>query len=236
MPVNPKVILSAEMGLVAYSMPLTNLSFIPDLSKFERKVEAIIQGIDAKIGPVSFGFVSSGPQGLFLTIRGTELGPEWEKDFEALLVPCYLVEGSKWHKGFGEIYSTLTINGKPISDFMGMAPVTIGGHSLGCPLAAYTSLECNCETLIMLAPPKPGDSILAAAIRKEVKEIFSFANIYDIVPKLPLTLKWPLKIEDFEHIVSLSPVDPDSVTPPISKLLAPSHSLANYLTLLENFT
>src|SRR5208283_1801318 len=119
---------------------------VPDLSPLGRVWRQWVWGDDGK-GPgiVCFGFISDGPDGNICTIRGTQTPDgslvEWFADFEAVLDPCPLHIGAKWHRGFGRVYSTLRVgDDKDASVFLqaylsGIKAPTVSGHSLGGPLA-----------------------------------------------------------------------------------------------------
>lgn len=237
MAASPLVILAAKVGIEIYKIPLIPNPSLPDLSRFGLKTEKIIMG-NAGAGPVPFGVISSNilqPNSpLLVSIRGTEARAEWVDDFKAILVLCPFIPGARVEKGFLEIYQSLTVDGIKLSEWLSFRRVICHGHSLGGPLATMIAIESCCDQLILLASPKCGDSSFGATVRAAIKTIYSYGNEKDLVWRSPLTLDFPFKIEDFEQVYSITQLDPKSVNPPIAEDPASSHSLANYLTLLES--
>lgn len=234
-------ILCAELGIRAYDPNFLATALPPDISDLGRQIEAIIMGVDQSVGPVAYGFVSSGPDWVIATIRGTQMPDgslvEWLDDLDAFLAPCPLDKGTLWHRGFGKVYSSLTISGKPIGQALrGINSLWVHGHSLGGPLATYCAIEAGIANLGLFASPKPGDSSFAAYARGKIVNIWSFANQNDVVPNLPVTVDEPWKIEDFQPVVEPTILSASLVTPPVPSDWASSHNLANYLSLLKAFT
>ena len=238
MPAPGIALLCAKLGIRAYAMPLVPNPGAPDLSDLGRSVEGIIMGVDASIGPVPYGFVSTGSDGVIATLRGTAMPDgsyvEWIDDFDAFLEPCPLHDRSQWHRGFGRVYSSLSINGVPLGEALyDTAGLIVHGHSLGGPLATYAAVEAHAHQLILFASPKPGDSDFRDHVQTTITAILSYANPNDAVPRVPLTVDWPLRIEDFQPVVPPYELNPRSVTPAIPSDWASSHHLPNYLSLLE---
>jgi pimeloyl-ACP methyl ester carboxylesterase len=220
----------------------------PPLADLGRTFTAWIWGDDGMgVGRVAFGFISTGPEGVICTIRGTQTPDgsaiEWLDDLDAFLEDCPLVIGAKWHRGFGRVYSTLRVGvggGREafLQAFLAVQKaVIVCGHSLGGPLASFAALDGKASSLILFASPKPGDSYLRQAVFRSIEaqggEIASYANPNDAVPKVPITVDFPFKVIDFQHIVEPTELSPSLVTPPIPSDWASSHSLQNYLSLLE---
>ncbi len=239
-------VLCAKLGVVAYGLDYLH-PVVPDLGPWARVFRQWIWGDDGKgVGVVAFGFVSDGPEGNIATIRGTQTPDgsmvEWLDDFDAILEPCPFVIGANWHRGFGRVYRTLRAGpDASASQFLAAylssikSPV-VSGHSLGGPLATYAAIEGHGRELVLFASPKPGDSYLAKAAASGIETMTAYVNPNDAVPRLPITVDWPFKLEDFEHVVEATVLKPDLVTPPIPGDWSSSHNLSNYLRLLEAAT
>ncbi len=244
MPANPLHILAAQIGLTGYAPgfltdPLRTIN--ATLPGMGRVLRSIVMGTDPKIGPVPYGFFSTGgwaPE--ICTLRGTQMPDgsmvEWMDDFDAVLEQCpWAPPGCQWHRGFGRVYSTLNVEGVPLAQVLANNPGTvIEGHSLAGTLATYAAAESRSAAPVLFASPKFGNS----ALRDYCLKLWgcttaSYANPNDAVPKVPITVDWPLKLEDFQQVAPLIELPAASVTPPIASSWAESHSLSNYVRLLQ---
>jgi hypothetical protein len=226
-------ILCAEVIQRVYAMPLVPEPALPDLGDLGLVVEEVVMGVDPLRGAVPFGLVVNGAAGRMLAFRGTEDWQEGVKDIEAWLEPCPLGAGANWEHGFGTLFNTLTVAGESLLTWLAetwTTGMTFTGHSLGCPLATFAALGFGAKTLVLLAPPKAGDGLLAAAVAAlPGMTAVAYANPNDDVPKGPLTIKWPFLLEDFEPAVPLTMIGPGTIpADPLS-----SHRLDNYLALLK---
>lgn len=252
MPAPALHILCAELGLIAYAPgfltdPVATVGrLLPALPG--RNLDQLIMGKDPAVGSVPFGFITEGSDDFIVTIRGTQMPDgsliEWLDDFDAVLEPCPWDSGSRWHRGFGRVYSTLTIAGVKLGEWLAAMkitaakPVKVHGHSLGGPLATYAADQGGLDAPVLFASPKPGDGAYRARLRNRWLPSLgvnrtSYANPNDAVPKVPITAEWPFKVFDFEHVFDLCELSAGSVLPPVGSSWADSHNLANYLRLLE---
>ena len=204
----------------------------------------MIYGVDAKIGPVPFGFLSTGSDGPILTIRGTQMPGgslvEWMDDFDAFLEPVPYGPDDKWHRGFGAVFNSpyvVTPDSK-VHDFAvylsGFVGLLCHGHSLGAPLATYAAVRLRTQPPVLFASPKAGDS----EFRDYAQSVTggparSYANPNDAVPKVPITVDFPWKLEDFQQVAPFIVLQAFSVSPPIPSDWASSHNLDSYRVLLE---
>lgn len=174
---------------------------------------------------------------VLVVIRGTRTLIEWMSDAEAVLVDCPFAAGTKVHRGFAAIYATFALKSAfPLLAYLETHPcVVVMGHSLGGPLATYLAAQVRANELVCYASPKPGDPAFGAWVKAQVAERTLYANPKDIVPHLALTitnLLAPFVNEDFEHIDFLTPLDPASVTPPVSTDWVDAHNILNYRRLI----
>lgn len=247
----PLHLLCAQLGLIGYDpsfLGSPRLTAAAGLANLGRSLVSLIWGFDHGVGRVPYGFISMGAAGPICTIRGTQSPAgslvEWLDDFDAVLEQCpWAPTGARWHRGFGRVYSTLKDdNGTPIAQALQAIPgVTVHGHSLGGPLATYAAGEARAGAPVLFASPKCGDSGLRdyllslwppAFINNAFIFFASYANANDAVPKVPITVDWPFKLEDFQQVVPLTELAASSVTPPIAGNWNASHNLASYLRLL----
>lgn len=241
MPAPAYHILCADLGLKAYEPAFLATGQV-DLSDMGRKVLAVIHGNDPGVGKVPFGFVSDGVEGPICTIRGTQMPGgsfvEWLDDLQAFLELCPIVPntGAMWHRGFGKVYSSLTAQDVPLALFLGgLKGLMCHGHSLGAPLATYAALEAHAAHLVVFASPKAGDTLLRQVCQTRWNDIASYENPNDPVPKVPITVDKPWRIEDFQQVADFTRLDADLVVPPIASDWASSHDLFSYFRLLVAF-
>ena len=252
---------------MAYSLDLlcaklTNLGYQPgfltaperaDLSALPgRTLKDTIWGADPGFGRVAYGLVTSGPEGDIASIRGTQVpvNPdgsknwmEWLRNFEALLVDCPFMQGTKVHDGNSKDYLALTDeDGTPVGRALaGCSSLTTTGHSKGGPLSIYLASEVGRiggtqPACIAFAPCKPGDKWFGRAAVQYTRGIRLWANPKDLVPHTPLTitdLPPPFINEDYEFPTQLCPLKP-SPSVPSAKDFSDEHSLSGwYIPALE---
>ena len=243
MPTPALHILCAKLGLKGYAAGFLSDPWSTDLSEFGRIVDSVLYGVDPRVGSIPYGFVSLGEEGPILTIRGTQMPDgslvEWLDDFDAFLEACPFAPGAQWHRGFGSVFKTfyiVTPDSKVhvfidyLAQFKGLL---CHGHSLGAPLATFAAAQLQTQPPILFASPKPGDLAFRSLFQQSVGVPASYANPNDAVPKVPITVDFPFRFEDFQHVAPLTLLSADSVTPAISADWGSSHSLENYLLLLE---
>lgn len=254
MPVPPLHLLCAELGLIAYAPGfLTNPvgTLMAGLATLPagRSLHTIIMGKDPLVGPVPFGFITEGDEGYIVTIRGTQLPGgsivEWLDDFDAVLEPCpWAPAGCQWHRGFGRVYGTLTVGAMKLGAYLtglkasSAKTVTASGHSLGGPLATFAAGEAGLDAPVLFATPKPGNAALRVWLSARWLPLLglhqnSYANPNDAVPKVPITVDWPLRLFDFAHVFDLCELAAGTAVPPVGPGWGESHALGNYLRLLE---
>ena len=244
MPTPALHLLCARLGLKAYE-PTFLSTGQTDLTDLGRSIQATIWGTDPGIGTVPFGFVSVGADGPIATFRGTQRPKgtwvEWLDDLDAVLEPVpFLYEtGAFWHRGFGRVYSSLTLKQLDGTEsalspvLSSLAGLICHGHSLGAPLATYAALGAKASKLILFASPKAGDTLLRQVCATVWDDIPSYENPNDVVPKVPITVDEPWKLEDFQQVGRQIPLSAALVTPPIASDWDSSHNLGSYLALLQ---
>jgi len=229
MPASAQTLLAARLVAIAYTAKGDLLGdCIDEINELGCACEANVMGVEDD-HPVSFGLVVTHPQfGRILAFRGTDDTVEALDDLDAVLEPCPLSDGggASWHRGFARVFTSLTMPTGPFD--------IIAGHSLGCPLAAFAALSHGAGRLILFASPKPGNTVLAADVLENLGAgVESYANRDDAVPRLPITVDWPWKFEDFQPIIPPTELDGGSVVPPIPSDWLAAHRLDNYIRLLS---
>lgn len=172
-------------------------------------------------GQVCFGLITNGPEGLIVTIRGTAKPGEWGRDGEAIMEPS-IFPGCGWHAGFGAIYRTLTVRTVPLglwllgirSKYGTPTNVTVTGHSLGGPLAAFAAYDGDADAYIGFSSPKPADGAFRSLFQATFPDSFNHTTQGDIVPDLPFTFGL-LEATDFVHCAARIIYPDDSITPPV---------------------
>lgn len=254
MQIAPATLESARRAVAAYDETFLATGGI-DLSPLGRSLKATIWADDPKVGKVRHGFVSSplngagGPDAW--TFAGTLVPDgsfvEWLDDFDAFLVASPWLSSRRVHRGFLRFYNSLTVQPvsgaeQPIRDFIRANPMAsegaiFEGHSLGTATATFACLDASGAFLYLFAAPKPGDGGFRQAVFGSIEKVSgtieSYANPNDVVPRVPLTVDWPWKVEDFEHVVEPVELAANLASPGIPADWASSHHMPNYLRLLE---
>lgn len=240
MPVPSIDILCAKLGEKCYLPDFIGHPGHTDLKDLGRDLVDYIMGIDPVIGLVPFGIISDGPDGKIGNIRGTQIPiaddfEEWWIDGRAWLTACRYATDARWHEGFGNLAETLYVGtGKPLAQYLVDEKVEIlEGHSLGAPLATIVGAIAGIDLAILIESPKVGDLGFKAWANSRIKTIRSYANPRDKIPKVPLTVKFPFNIEDFEQVAPFITLDPTSTNPQISDSLWANHSLTNCRMMME---
>lgn len=163
-------------------------------------VLGVLTGTDAvlrigrcKLGTrtVFYGWLLRGRSGeLVLAIRGTATRVEWLID--GLFAPrsAHSIAG-RVESGFWDVFSSLRLNGKPVTDIAraGAGLITVVGHSLGAALATYASLELAQAGAavrgIFVGSPHPGDAAFCKAFGAAVPDHVAYRNASDYVPCVP---------------------------------------------------
>jgi predicted lipase len=143
----------------------------------------------ATIQPDNFGFVASSPDAIVIAFRGTQTGPEWLEDFDALPVANQFGKGTV-HKGFQDQYAKVRA-----SVLAALAQVNlrsrlwITGHSLGGALATLCASDAalaKCPKLTYTwAAPRSGWHDYADWFKTLPDPLFHIMNEWDIVPHEP---------------------------------------------------
>lgn len=201
-------------------------------------------------GTVPFGFVARERKtnNLVFAIRGTEGDIEWAEDlFEADQIASPVANSKGLvHKGFGNIYETLTYqaatsnsltppaigSGDKLGQVVSSASaVSITGHSLGSALATLLALDValNTKTPITqfytFASPRTGDPDFVTQYNGLVPaNSYRVANVWDIVPHTPPEILFTIDHEwHYQHVNSYCPVDGGETIDVVT-----SHGLAAY--------
>jgi len=209
------------------------------------KVLGILSGVDRDLVrnvPTVYGFVAArvSDSTIHVFINGTKTAIEWLEDAEFIpwQVP-FLPAGCLAHKGFLDVYASLTVNGESLRDFLGnfkLYSPFFHGHSLGAALAtlgavelgAWTPPELGAHTL--WASPRVFSAYAAYVVGGKTKPLLRLVNPRDAVPDLPPA------ILGFTHVgteqgVAVTAVPKDPADPLNVKRNA--HVLANYLNALD---
>jgi hypothetical protein len=155
----------------------------------------------ATAGRVCYGYVAesvSQPGKFALAIRGTADPIEWAEDGEFFQV------ATKWpgkvEGGFWGIFGSFTFRHpggieEPLNSalvaLIGEGSLIIVGHSLGSALATMVAYEAAPligarVALRVFASPHPGDAEFVAAVAAAVPDHVHYANVLDLVPRVPL--------------------------------------------------
>ena len=128
---------------------------------------------------------------LGLLYRGSILGVDWERDFEA-----YPYQDPDLGLVHGGMFQGMRKSVEEAHALIAGRPYLVAGHSLGAARALLAAALLKqsgfaADLVVALAPPKPGCAALGKAL-DGIEDIFSFVNGLDPVPHLPASLpSWP---------------------------------------------
>lgn len=151
----------------------------------------VIYGVDFKglFGQetVPYGVVvraSAGGQ-VFCAIRGTDSIKEWLEDGWAVPEPWPFAGHT--HKGFTDVYQTLTVGSQKLSDFLRPMKAMVAGHSLGAALANLLAadLGTDCPLAVTFEGPRVGDAPFVDWMDSRISNFFRYVIIGDVVPHAP---------------------------------------------------
>jgi hypothetical protein len=198
----------------------------------------IVYGVDFKglFGQeqVPYGVVARSASGgqLFCAIRGTDSVKEWLEDGWAVPEPWpFASAGVRTHKGFTDLYETLTVGVTKLSDYLRPHTPIVTGHSLGAALANLLAADLgpDCLSCTTFEGPRVGDLAFTQWMDAHVPSFFRYVIIGDVVPHAP-----PENLGYF-HAGTEIDMDPSGVIPltldPL-KYLADHHVLASVQKLL----
>jgi hypothetical protein len=164
-----------------------------------------------------------------LAIRGTAGCAEWIID--GLFAPraAHPVAG-KVESGFWEVFSSMRLDGKPLTSIAKDGPITVVGHSLGAALATYASLELAQAGAkvrgVFVASPHPGDAAFCKAFGAAVPDHVMYRNAADYVPRVPFWFGY----SDVPNVKTLSASEA-GIT--ITGGAAGQHHIVSYVALMN---
>lgn len=143
---------------------------------------------------------NSAPGEFCAVARGTSGLIEWLEDAEFLLTPSKRT--GEVEAGFFGIYESFAFRhpggaempvAASIAAIVGVGSLTIVGHSLGAALATYLAYDVAAlipgrVALRVFASPHPGDSAFSAAVAAAIPDHAHYANVADVVPRVPIGL------------------------------------------------
>lgn len=122
--------------------------------------------------------------------RGTKTELEWLEDFLARLIQY--AGGGSAHEGMLNVFEVIAPSFRDLTNKIPQETLTIRvqGHSLGCSLASF-----GCDLLpqskpispVLWAPPRTFNPAAAVAWNMRYLAALSVRNIFDIVPRVPLS-------------------------------------------------
>lgn len=190
---------------------------------------------------VCYGFVveSTAQPGKFVAaIRGTANPIEWFENFEGFQVSTPW--GGKAEAGFYGIYGSLVFRSPggtdlpiitALSMLVGSGSLTVGGHSLGAALATMLAFQMapaigGRVALRVFASPHPGDQELMTAVATAVPDHRHWANVLDVVPKVPFGFS-------YAHLPNTIEIEPRSALIKIKFSPGCLHHIQCYLGLID---
>lgn len=151
----------------------------------------VVYGIDFKglFGQerVPYGIIArcSSTGQVYCALRGTDSFQEWLEDGWAIPEPWPFAGHT--HKGFTDVYQTLTVGSVKLSDYLADKNAIVTGHSLGAALATLlaASLGKLCQLCVTFEGPRVGDLGFCEWMDERLTSFFRYVIIGDIVPHAP---------------------------------------------------
>ncbi len=176
---------------------------------------------------------------LYLVLRGTETILEWIEDAEFALI-YHPASGGKVEEGFYSVYSSLTVEGTPILDWLKantntVNSIVVSGHSLGASLSTYLAAEIKADkdikafcVLKSIASPKTGNKVFVNWCEEQFKGCSTVYNYdKDIVPDLP-------PLDDYATLPSATYISMYHNPLGIPDNIVANHMCATYAYMLDN--
>lgn len=174
-------------------------------------------------------------------IRGTADVLEWIEDAEFFQIHHPAVGNVE--AGFWSIYQSLTyrpVAGGAAAAAQGVAAavgatgsLTVLGHSLGAPLAAYLSFDLAADALLgqrvraaMFASPRPGDAAFANGYDARVRQYQIWNYELDVVPRVPRGF-------DYTDLPKVNWIGIERAKAQICFTLACHHHITSYAAMLD---
>lgn len=143
---------------------------------------------------------SSAPGTFCAVVRGTSGLIEWLEDAEFLRIPNK--RAGEVEAGFFGIFESFSMHhagradmpvAASIAAIVGAGTLMVVGHSLGAALATYLAYDVAAlipgrVALRVFASPHPGDSVFTQAVAATVPDHAHYANVADVVPRVPIGL------------------------------------------------
>lgn len=193
-----------------------------------------------------FAVSKTNPLQFIIVLRGTENAHEWFIDFEGMPVPAETLHDGRVEQGFYSIHLSMLLRDLIVIRSADVdaeidqaipagATVTVMGHSLGAPLAAYRAKSLAqlsrgryLVQSLMFASPKPGDATFAQAFDAIVGHFNYVVYNYnrDFVPHAPPSL---FGFSDLSSRILITPATAKYI-PPFD--LKANHAAINYARML----
>jgi len=167
----------ATVGLAALGFTLVSVVYGTDFKGLFGQ-ETVPYGVLAKDGAGK----------VYVAFRGTDDAKEWLEDgFAIPEVTTTFPANCRTHKGFTDLFETLTSQNKPILGLLAGDPVTVTGHSLGGALAYLLGavLGHGCGYLETFESPRVGDAAFCQWMDSRVPSHFRDVIMGDVVPHAP---------------------------------------------------
>lgn len=166
----------------------------------------------------------------YCALRGTDSAIEWLEDGWAIPEPWPFAGNT--HKGFTDVYQTLTVGPQRLSDYLLGRKAIVTGHSLGAALANLlaAALGPECLSCTTFEGPRVGDLAFCNWMDARTPDFFRYVIIGDVVPHAP-----PEKLGYFHSGIEID-LDPSGVIPLTldpKAYLEGHHVLTSVLALLN---
>jgi lipase (class 3) len=174
-------------GFLAYPAKMAEIA----LTSLGFELVDIVYGIDFKglFGQerVPYGIIAkaSATGQIYCAFRGTDSLKEWLEDGWAIPEPWPFAGHT--HKGFTDVYQTLTVGMVHIVDYLADKNAIVTGHSLGAALATLVAAALGklCPLCVTFEGPRVGDLGFIEWMDERVPSFFRYVIIGDVVPHAP---------------------------------------------------
>lgn len=177
-----------RMSVFVYQAVVQYRSGKPELPKGYKRI-AVLESRESR----RLGYIAESASTIVIAFRGSEDWDDLKKNIAATQIAYpFRQDGGHTHKGFTELYGSL----RPavIHTLRHLPPakkLVIAGHSLGGALASLCALDPAVSgkrrtvKLVTFGTPRIGDSVFAAALKRNTTSNIRVYRSGDLVPNVP---------------------------------------------------
>jgi hypothetical protein len=207
------------------------------------EIDGVPGGLIVPIGSIPLVlYYQPSPEHLIVVVRGTSNLADWRQNIKYRQVPAFpnFSKSILVHEGFRNEYLSVEAKLAPLLMQPDLKRVSMVGHSMGCGVAAISTMFLNFARptlafrVLLLASPRIGNPDAVASLAHRNNRILTVINLSDIIPTLPpsvmpagLSLFYPVRDWFYRHFGTIVTYDE------FSQNMMDSHSVYSYWTFLN---